>query len=65
MLAVAAASVLPFAEPAWYGSLGESSPYYGESHRRLRAYVREYVDSFAAHAGDWEEKGVAIFDTSG
>ena len=51
-------SALPFAEPSWYGPLGAStSPYYNDSHRRLRAYCREYVDSFADKCGEWEEKG--------
>ncbi len=50
-------SPYPFAEPHWYGSLGHTSPYYDESHRRLRAYCREYVDSFISDAQEWEEKG--------
>ncbi|KDN37911.1 acyl-CoA dehydrogenase [Tilletiaria anomala UBC 951] len=50
-------SVLPFAEPAWYGSLGDTSPFYTDSHRRLRAYCRDYVDSFSHKAGEWEDKG--------
>lgn len=50
-------SVLPFAEPSWYGALGRTSPYYGESHRRLRAFCREYVDSWIDQAGDWEAAG--------
>lgn len=50
-------SVLPFAEPSWSGSLGHTSPYYGESHRRVRDYARKYVDSWIDKAGAWEEKG--------
>ncbi|UZJ57523.1 hypothetical protein CBS101457_006843 [Exobasidium rhododendri] len=50
-------SPLPFAEPSWYGALGHTSPYYTDSHRRLRAFTREYVDSWIDQAGEWEEKG--------
>jgi alkylation response protein AidB-like acyl-CoA dehydrogenase len=50
-------SPLPFAEPSWYGALGHTSPYYNDSHRRLRAFTREYVDSWIDRAGEWEEKG--------
>lgn len=50
-------SVLPFAEPSWYGALGHTSPYYKDSHRRLRAFTREYVDSWIEEAPKWEEKG--------
>jgi len=50
-------SVLPFAEPSWYGALGHTSPYYNDSHRRLRAFTREYVDSWIDSAGEWEDKG--------
>lgn len=50
-------SVLPFSEPSWYGALGHTSPYYKDSHRRLRAFTREYVDSWIEDAPEWEEKG--------
>lgn len=36
-------STVPYAEPLWYSR--NSSPYYKDSHRRLRAYVREYVEN--------------------
>lgn len=36
-------SAVPFAEPLWYSR--NSSPYYKASHRTLRAYVREYVET--------------------
>ena len=46
----------PWAEPAWYNIL--SSPYYNESHRRLRDFVRTYIDeNVLPHAEDWEEEG--------
>jgi alkylation response protein AidB-like acyl-CoA dehydrogenase len=49
-------STVPFAEPAWYNS--QSSPYYKASHRRLRAFVRDYVDTYLApFAEEWEAKG--------
>lgn len=46
----------PFAEPAWYNSL--ASPYYGESHRRLRDYARKVLDEhIVPHLEEWEEQG--------
>jgi hypothetical protein len=46
----------PWAEPAWYNAI--ESPYYNDSHRRLRAYVREYVDEHVLpYAEKWEEEG--------
>lgn len=46
----------PYAEPLWY-SRGHS-PYYGPSHRRLRAEARKYVDTYIApHVEDWEKNG--------
>lgn len=50
-------STLPFAEPSWYGPLGHTSPYFNDSHRRLRDYCRKYVDGFLAQAQEWEEQG--------
>lgn len=46
---------IPWSEPAWYSN---ASPYYDESHRRLRDSIREYIDSrILPSALDWEEKG--------
>jgi hypothetical protein len=46
----------PFAEPAWYQ--GISSPYYDDSHRRLRTFVRDFVEQWLApNAMEWEEAG--------
>ncbi|RVX75451.1 hypothetical protein B0A52_00804 [Exophiala mesophila] len=46
----------PWAEPAWYNAL--DSPYYRESHRKLRAYIREYMESnVIPYADEWEESG--------
>ncbi|KAI1749608.1 acyl-CoA dehydrogenase [Xylaria castorea] len=47
---------LPWAEPAWLGSL--ESPYYNDSHRKLQAYARRYFDEHVIpHMLEWEEKG--------
>ncbi|KAG7055797.1 acyl-CoA dehydrogenase domain-containing protein [Colletotrichum scovillei] len=46
----------PFAEPAWYNTL--ASPYYDESHRMVRDYVRKYIEeNIAPNIQEWEEKG--------
>ncbi|OHE97097.1 acyl-CoA dehydrogenase domain-containing protein [Colletotrichum orchidophilum] len=46
----------PFAEPPWYNTL--ASPYYDESHRRVRDFVRKYIEEhIAPHIQEWEEKG--------
>lgn len=46
----------PFAEPASYTRA--LSPYYKESHRYLREYVKRYVeDELTPYAPDWESKG--------
>ncbi|KAJ5239859.1 hypothetical protein N7468_004478 [Penicillium chermesinum] len=47
----------PFAEPAWYNAL--ASPYYNDSHRALRRYVRKYVEeNIEPYAEKWEEEGL-------
>ncbi|KAM0809306.1 putative Acyl-CoA dehydrogenase apdG [Seiridium cardinale] len=49
-------SVLPWAEPAWHSAL--ESPYYNESHRKLQAHVRKYIDhKILPHALEWEAQG--------
>ncbi|WEW57687.1 hypothetical protein PRK78_003154 [Emydomyces testavorans] len=46
----------PFAEPLWY--YRNSSPYYNESHRKLRRFVREYVENeLMPYAEEWERSG--------
>lgn len=46
----------PFAEPAWYTVL--QSPYYDDSHRRLRAFVRDYLEQYIIpFVEQWEESG--------
>lgn len=48
----------PWAEPSWYSSL--ASPYYNESHKRLRNALRKYNDeNVKPYMLDWEEKGEA------
>lgn len=48
--------VAPYAEPLWC-SRGYS-PYYNESHFRLRKEVREYVDKeITPFAAEWEKNG--------
>ncbi|KAI1868924.1 hypothetical protein JX265_006903 [Neoarthrinium moseri] len=49
-------SKLPWAEPAWHGAL--ESPYYNDSHRKLQAYARKYIDeNIIPHALEWEAQG--------
>ncbi|KAH8658463.1 acyl-CoA dehydrogenase-like protein [Xylariales sp. PMI_506] len=49
-------SHLPWSEPSWYS--GRPSPYYKESHRKLRDYMRKWVDeNFASKAEEWEAAG--------
>ena len=48
----------PWAEPSWYSSL--ASPYYNESHKRLRNALRSYIDAnIKPYMLEWEEKGEA------
>jgi alkylation response protein AidB-like acyl-CoA dehydrogenase len=48
----------PWAEPSWYSSL--ASPYYNESHKRLRNVLRAYIDTnVKPYMLEWEEKGEA------
>lgn len=51
----------PWSEPAW--SLGIASPYYNDSHRKLRDALRNYIDEhILPYHLDWEEKGEAPRD---
>ncbi|KAL6229053.1 hypothetical protein BDW75DRAFT_250194 [Aspergillus navahoensis] len=46
----------PWSEPAWYNAL--ASPYYNDSHRALRKYVRDYIQKYVEpHAEEWEHEG--------
>ncbi|TPX72235.1 hypothetical protein SpCBS45565_g00582 [Spizellomyces sp. 'palustris'] len=45
---------VPFGDPAWYQNW--ASPYYNESHRRLRAVMREFVDrEIMPFCHEWDE----------
>jgi len=47
---------IPFSEPSWVS--GSSSPYYNESHRKVRSYVRKFVEEeISPFAQEWEMKG--------
>jgi hypothetical protein len=49
-------SANPFAEPPWYNSV--NSPYYKASHRRLREFIRAYVDEhIIPNCEEWEAQG--------
>ncbi|KAF2809764.1 long-chain specific acyl-CoA dehydrogenase [Mytilinidion resinicola] len=49
-------STIPWAEPSWY--TGRPSPYYKDSHRRLRDHVRKWTEEhFSDKAAEWEENG--------
>ncbi|CAG8730630.1 14121_t:CDS:2, partial [Acaulospora morrowiae] len=46
--------LVPFGDPSWYQDF--QSPYYGESHRRLRAAVRKFVETeIMPHSFEWDE----------
>ncbi|TDL19595.1 acyl-CoA dehydrogenase [Rickenella mellea] len=47
----------PFGEPAWTTSL--LSPFYRDSHHRLRLHLREYLETkLFPHAFEWEQRGL-------
>src|ERR1700743_365514 len=49
-------SILPWAEPSWYN--GRPSPYYKESHKRLRDTMRKWTeDNFMGHSEEWAAAG--------
>ncbi|KAM0716974.1 hypothetical protein Q7P37_006826 [Cladosporium fusiforme] len=51
-------TLAPWSEPAW--SHGIASPYYNESHKKLRDALRSYIDAHVLpNALDWEAKGEA------
>lgn len=48
----------PWSEPAWCNAL--KSPFYDESHRRLRNYCRKYIkENILPYSLEWEAKGEA------
>ena len=47
--------LIPFAEPAWYH--GYTSPYYKESHKRLRLAIRSFIEEHVIdNVAEWDEK---------
>lgn len=55
MSAESGTSLIPFAEPGWHSL---PSPYYKNSHRRLRAATRAFVEEhLMENVFDWEEAG--------
>ncbi|PRP80184.1 hypothetical protein PROFUN_09511 [Planoprotostelium fungivorum] len=51
-------SIIPFAEPTWYNTSSSTTPFYKESHIRLRNEIRKYYEeSVIPHAAKWEEEG--------
>lgn len=56
-------SPIPYAEPPWYSR--DSSPYYDDSHKKLREFVREYVENdLKPYAEDWEKQGFVPTEVS-
>ncbi|RMZ68222.1 acyl- dehydrogenase [Pyrenophora seminiperda CCB06] len=46
----------PWSEPSWYNSL--ASPYYNDTHRKLRNALRTYIDTnIKPYMLEWEEAG--------
>lgn len=53
---MAISSVVPFADPLWHSRA--SNVYYKESHKKLQAEAREYVDThIAPFCEEWERQG--------
>ncbi|KAJ3073471.1 hypothetical protein HDU98_001457 [Podochytrium sp. JEL0797] len=49
-------TMVAFADPAWYQNW--ASPYYKESHQRLRAWIRDIVDTqLMPHIYEWDTAG--------
>ncbi|KAJ3030670.1 UNVERIFIED_CONTAM: hypothetical protein HDU68_008197 [Siphonaria sp. JEL0065] len=49
-------NLVAFTEPAWYS--GQPTPYYNDSHRRLRVWIRKLVDEhIVPFVHDWEAAG--------
>ncbi|KAL2913410.1 hypothetical protein HK105_207022 [Polyrhizophydium stewartii] len=50
---------VPYGDPAWYQA--NNSPYYKDSHRRLRAWMRKLVDTeLMPFAHEWDESGEPV-----
>ncbi|PGH09099.1 hypothetical protein GX51_00853 [Blastomyces parvus] len=49
-------STAPYAEPLWHSR--DTSPYYNESHKKLRLFVRDYVENhLRPYADEYEKQG--------
>lgn len=49
-------NLVPFADPAWYSMPAHLSPFYDESHRRVRAAMREWVRTeIEPHVDEWDD----------
>ena len=49
----------PCGDPGWYQ--GQYSPYYNESHRELRSFVREFVENeIMPFCHEWDDKDKEI-----
>lgn len=47
---------VPFGDPYWYQSF--NSPYYTESHKQLRSWMRQFVDTqLMPYCHEWDESG--------
>lgn len=58
---IGSADLSPWSEPAWVH--GIPSPYYKDSHRKLRTALRKYINAnIITHQLDWEEQGGAPRD---
>jgi hypothetical protein len=46
--------LLPFGDPMWYSDF--HSPYYDDSHRKVRAAMRQFVDKeITPYCFEWDE----------
>ena len=55
---------IPFGDPSWYQVINKdskkafNSPYYNESHRKLRRFMRSFVDKeLMPFCHEWDESG--------
>ncbi|KAJ3068784.1 hypothetical protein HDU98_008104 [Podochytrium sp. JEL0797] len=60
-------NLIAFAEPAWYS--GQPSPFYNDSHKRLRSWIRNLVEThIMPFVGDWDAAGEvprSVYETFG
>jgi alkylation response protein AidB-like acyl-CoA dehydrogenase len=47
---------VPFGDPSWYQAF--NSPFYSDSHRKLRSFMRSFVDNeLMPYCHEWDESG--------